>query len=270
MKSIVAWGAIVAVTLASTGAGAQDKAAALKELAPTGKLRLGLATGAVMGAGNVIVDAATKQPRGVAVDLGNALAKKLGIEVTYVFYPNSGALTNAADGNAWDVAFIPVDAERKQKLAFGPAHIELKGAYLLAPGSKIQSLADIDKPGVRVVAVENTANGRAVAAALKNTKVTFVKTGSELFESLKSGQADAIVQSRESLLSQSTRLPGSRVLVGNFLNSFVAIAVPKGRPAALAYASAFLEEAKAAGSVRQALDNAGLKSSVVAAAGQMP
>jgi polar amino acid transport system substrate-binding protein len=269
MKTYVVLGALLVAAFAA-GASAQDKAAALKELAPTGKLRLGLATGAIMGAGNVVVDEATRKPRGVAVDLGNELAQKLGVEVVYVTYPNSGALTNAADSNAWDLAFIPVDEQRKQKLAFGSAHIVLKGAYLIAPGSKIQNLADIDKPEVRVVAVENTANGRAVAASLKNTKVTFVKTGAELFEVLTSGKADAIVQSRESLLGLSTKLPGSRVIDGNFLNSYVAIAVPKGRPAAVAFATAFLEEAKASGSVRRALDNAGLKTSVVAPAGQMP
>jgi polar amino acid transport system substrate-binding protein len=96
--------------------------------------------------------------------------------------------------------------------------------------------------------------------------MTYVKTGSELFNLLKDGKADAIVQSRESLTGLSARLPGSRVLPGSFLNSFVAIAVPKGRPAALAYASAFVEDAKASGSVRRALDNAGLKTSTVAPA----
>jgi polar amino acid transport system substrate-binding protein len=96
--------------------------------------------------------------------------------------------------------------------------------------------------------------------------MAYVKTGSELFELLKDGKADAIVQSRESLTGLSAKLPGSRVLDGSFLNSFVAVAVPKNRPAALAYVSAFVEDAKAAGSVRRALDNAGLKTSTVAPA----
>jgi polar amino acid transport system substrate-binding protein len=38
----------------------------------------------------------------------------------------------------------------------------------------------------------------------------------------------------------------------------VAIAVPKSRPLALAYASRFLEEAKRSGLVRRAFDKAGL------------
>jgi len=254
--------ALAALCVSLTAAHADP--AAIKELSPTGKLRLGLATGAIMGAGNVIVE--NGKPRGVAVDLGNELAQKAGVPVEYVTYPNSGALTDDAGANKWDVAFIPVDDKRKEKVDFGSPHIVLQGTYLVAPGSAIQSHADVDKPGTRVYGVENTANGRAAQAQLKTVQMSYVKTGSELFELLKDGKADAIVQSRESLTGLSAKLPGSRVLPGSFLNSFVAVAVPKNRPAALAYVSAFVEDAKAAGSVRRALDNAGLKTSTVAPA----
>jgi hypothetical protein len=40
--------------------------------------------------------------------------------------------------------------------------------------------------------------------------------------------------------------------------------LPNGRPAALAYATAFIEEAKRDGTVRRALDNAGLRNAPVA------
>jgi polar amino acid transport system substrate-binding protein len=120
-----------------------------------------------------------------------------------------------------------------------------------------------------VVGIENTATARAAQNSLKKISLTHVNTADELFESLRSGKADAIVQSRESLVGLSNKLPGSRVLEGGFLNSYVAVAVPKNRPTALNYASAFVEEAKATGRVRQALDEVGLKTSVVAPAGPM-
>ena len=100
--------------------------------------------------------------------------------------------------------------------------------------------------------------------------MTNVKTAGELFELLRSGKADAIAQSRESLTQMAAKLPGSRVLPGAYLNSFVAVAVPKNKPAALAYASAFVEEAKASGMVRRSLDSVGMQSSVVAPAGMKP
>lgn len=265
MNPLTIWAAVAALAL-TWGASAQDRAAVLKELAPAGTLRVGVAVAPNPGAGNV----AMNPPRGVAVDLGREMAQKLGVPVEFVSYPNSGALTDAADSGAWDVAFIPVDAERKKKVAFGAAHIVLQSTYLVAPDSTIRMLADVDRPGMRVVAVENTATSRAAQASLKTVTIATVKSGGELFEMLRSGKADAIAQSRESLTALSARLPGSRVLDGAYMNSYVAVAVPRNKPAALAYASAFVEEAKASGSVRRALDNIGLKTSVVPPTGVTP
>jgi polar amino acid transport system substrate-binding protein len=258
--------AVLALLLGAAPLQADD--GAKKELAPTGKMRVGIAVGPTIGAGNVVMEEG--KPRGVAVDLGAELAQKLGVPVEYVPYPNSGALTDAAATGAWDVAFIPVDAQRKQKVDFGAAHIVLQSTYLVGPDSSIKTLAEVDKPGVRVMGVEGTATARAAAASLKNTTISNVKTAQELFELLRSGQADAIAQSRESLTGMSKRLPGSRVLDGAYLNSYVAVAVPKSKPAALAYASAYVEEAKASGSVRRALDKGGLTTSTVAPAGVKP
>ena len=239
-----------------------------KELTPTGKLRVAIAIGPTPGAGNVSIEGG--KPRGIAVDLGSELAGKLGVPMEFVHYENSGALTDAAASGAWDVAFVPVDDERRKKIDFGAAHLVLQSTYLVAPNSPIKTLDDADRAGVRIVGVENTATARAAARSLKNTTISHVKDAATLFELLRTGQADAIAQSRELLVQLSAKLPGSRVLDGAYLNSYIAIAVPKGKPAALAYVSEFLEGAKAAGSVRRALDAIGMQSSVVAPAGVKP
>ncbi len=260
--------ALLATVFASSAVSAAD-AATKKELAPTGKLRVGIAVAATVGAGNVARESDGTY-RGIAIDLGNELAQKLGVSAEFVPYPNSGALTDAVDTGAWDVAFLPADAERKKRVDFGSAHIVLQSTYLVGPNSSIKTLADVDKAGVRVMGVEKTATARAAAASLKATTIGHVKTADDLFELLKTGKADAIALSRESLLSLSAKLPGSRVLDGAYLNSYVAVAVPKGKAAAIAYASSFIDAAIASGSVRRALDNAGLKSSVVPAPGTKP
>jgi polar amino acid transport system substrate-binding protein len=250
-------------------AGASADPAVLKELAPSGKLRVAIAVAPNPGAGNVAMGAGG-EPRGISGDLGRELGKRLGVPVQWVQYPNSGALTDAVTSGAWDVAFIPVDNERKKKVDFGPPHIVLQSTFLVPPGSPIQSLADVDKPGLRVVGVENTATTRAAQASLRNVTMTNAKSGAELAELLRAGKADAIAQSRESLTQIAEKLPGARVLPGAFMNSFVAVAVPKGKPAALAYVSAFAEDAKASGLVRRSLDSVGMKSSVVAPPGPLP
>ncbi len=241
-----------------------------KELVPTGKLRVCVAVAPTPGAGNVAMDA-SGQPRGISADLGRELAKKLGVTVEWVQYPSSGAVTNAVTSGACDVASLAVNKLRKQKVDFGPPHIVLEATFLVRPGSTIQMLADVDKSGLRLASVEGTGASRAAQRWLKNVKLTNVKDASELIELLRTGEADAITLSRESLTQIATKkVLGSRVLADAFYRSHVAVAISKNKPAALAYASAFVEEMKASGMVRRSLDSLGMQTSVVAPAGAKP
>ena len=241
--------------------------AAMKELAPTGKLRVGIAVGPSASALWTVRDAATGRPKGVPIELGTAMAKKLGVPVELVEHASSGEIVAARDKGAWDVTFLPVDDERRKVLDIGAPYHLLQSTYLVARGSTIKTLTDANRAGVRIAGVDGTATWRAALKATPNaTPVTF-KAPDEAVEQMRAGKIDAIALSRESVGGLVAALPGSRVLEEAFLNSTTAVAVPKGNAAALAYVTAFIEEAKASGLVRLALDGMGLKSSQVAPAG---
>lgn len=240
------------------------KAPPLAELAPTGKLRAGIAVGAVSSPTWSVRDPATGEPKGVTVDLARELGAKLGVPVELVPYPNSGELTAGGPKGEWDVGFMPMDATRAQMVDFGPAYFQVESTYLVPAGSNIMSLADVDKPGVRVAGIGGTTTARAAQRSLKNIKVLEYRTVDEVLELTRAGQADAVALGRESLVDLSKKLPGSRVLPGYYQATGVAIAVPKGHPAALAYVTDFMENAKASGSVRRALDRSGLPDAAVA------
>src|SRR3954463_5277717 len=166
MKSLV-FASLLLAGFVPIAARAQSRDAALGELAPTGTLRVGIGVGPVSSAFWATRDAASGEPRGVTVDLGKALAERLGVPVAYVVFGSSGELANAAETGAWDVAFMPVDDERRQKLAFGPDYVLFQSTYLVPPGSRIQKFEEVDRPGVRVFGVENTTTARSAARALK-------------------------------------------------------------------------------------------------------
>lgn len=237
--------------------------AVLKELAPTGKLRVGVASAPARSALFVVKDA-NGEPSGVTVDLGKELARRLGVPVEFVVASNTGELVNATSSGALDVAFMPIDDERRKRLDFGPAYFVIESTYLVRPDSDIKTLADVDRPGINVVGIANTATIRSASRSLKNTTIKAVPSVDEAMEMLRTDTADAFALTHDSLPPLAARLPGSRILDGAFLRAGVAVAVPKNRPHALAYAGAFLEDAKRSGIVKRAFDNAGLKDLAVA------
>jgi polar amino acid transport system substrate-binding protein len=243
-------------------------AAVLAQLAPTGKLRIAVAIAPAPSAQFAVRDG--DAIKGVAVTLGRALAEKLGVPADVLPHNGSGEIQNSAADNKWDVAFLPVDAERKKFVDFGNAYHLLQSTFLVAPGSTIASVAAANAKGVAIGGVANTATFRAaIKATPQATHVEFAKVDLAA-QAMLDGHIQAIALSRESLAGLMKKIPGSRVLDDAFLNSSTAVCVPKGRPAALAYVSDFMEEAKASGLVRKALDAMGLTSSQIAPAGMKP
>ena len=239
------------------------------ELAPAGKLRVAVAVAPAPSALYVVQNGPGSY-RGVAVDIGKLLAKSLGVPVEFVPYQSSAEITAAADKNAWDVTFMPVDEERKKAVAFGAPYHILQSTYLVAPGADIKDLAAANRPGVRIGGVPGTTTYRASAATA--TQATHIGAASvaEALDAMKAGKIDAIALSRETLSGLMGAIPGARVLEGGFLNSTTAVALPLGKSMALAYVTTFIETAKASGAVRRAFDDIGLKTSVVAPAGMAP
>jgi len=243
-------------------------AAVLKELAPTGKLRLAIAVAPSPSAQFAIKDGDSY--RGVAVTLGRALAERLGVPIEILPHQASGEIQNSAADNRWDVAFLPVDEERKKFVDFGNAYHLLQSTFLTAPGSKINSVQDANATGIGIGGVANTATFRAAMKATpKATHIEFAKVDAAV-AAMQEKKIEAIALSRESLSGLVGKIVGSRILDDAFLNSSTAVCVPKGKPAALSYVSKFIEDAKASGLVRKALDEMGLKSSQIAPAGMKP
>ena len=260
---------VLALACLSWPARAELPAPPLDELAPTGRLRVGIGVGIAASPFWATKDAAGK-PRGVTLDLGAALAKQLGVPVEYVVYANSGEVTDGGPKAEWDVAFVPVDAERQKLVDFGAAYTLTESTYLVRPGAGIETLEQVDRPGVRVGGVAGTTTIRASERTLKTVKPVAYRTVDEMVALMKAGELDAIALGRDSLRNLAPQVPGSRALAGHFHATMVAVAVPKGHPAALAYVTALIEQAKADGTVRRAFDAAGLTNTAVAPAGVRP
>jgi len=264
MKRTITTLASLWILAACAGNGSEDTSLLLDELAPTGSLRVAIAIAPAASTFFSTLDPETGAPRGVAVDLGAALAQRLGVPVEYVTYPNSGELTDAGPGNEWDVTFMPVDAERAAVVRFGPAYNLFGSTFLVASDSPIQSIEEVDRPGVRVGIIANTTTGRSAERYLAAAALESFQSVDELTGALREGRVHAAAMGQASLRNVQEDLPGSRILPGSFHETANAVAVPQGHDVALAYVAEFIEEAKATGLVRRAFDAAGLTDAVVA------
>ena len=157
----------------------------MTELAASGKLRVGVVAAPAMSAFFVTRDA-SGAPRGVTVDLGRALAQRLSVPVAFLVAPNSGEVTDALAAATIDVAFMPVDAERKARIDFGPAYFVVESTYLVTAASGITTLAAVDRADVRVVGIANTTTIRSAARTLKHTTVTAATSVDEAMTDRKS------------------------------------------------------------------------------------
>src|SRR5882724_9038070 len=228
------------------------------EIAPTGKLRVAIAISPAGGAFWSTKNEAGGYA-GVPVDLGKEMAAQLGVSVEYVVYQNSGQITDAVSTGAWDVSFLPKDAERETMMSFGPIYEVADATYIVKAASLATNFRTLDQPGVKVAAVNGTTTMRGAIAHLKHAKVTGYQTYEEIFGLLRNGDVDAFALSRDQLDKMAKKIPGTRVLDETFKQTVTAVAVPLNRPLALAFASKFLTDAITNGPLRKAFDNNGLK-----------
>ena len=232
-------------------------------LLPHASLRVAVAVSAAPGAFWASRDA-QGHPFGVSIDLAKALAERLGAPLELVEFPNSSEITAAAAHDKWDVTFIPMDDDRAKKIDFGAVYNIAESTFLVRPGLDIKTVQEVDKPGIRIAAVADTTTMRACSAWAKEAAIIGFSTIDLVLAALKSGAADAFAMSRDGLTTMAKEIPGSKVLPGQFFGAKTALATPQGRTELLTAANAFLEAAKADGTVRRIFDAHGMQGSPVA------
>jgi polar amino acid transport system substrate-binding protein len=241
-------------TLASIAEAQQAADPRVADFVKAGRMRAGIGVAPIIATKNP----ATGELQGVAVDLARALAARIGVELQLVAYPRPGAVMEGLRSDAWDLAFLGIDPSRAAEADFSPPYLQADVTYLVPAGSSISSIADADRPGVRIAVPRGDLTDVLLSRMLKRAELVRAESVVGAFDLLRAGQADVCALPRPNLIQFSARLPGSRVLEDRFGVNNLGIVVPKGQLGRLAYISEFVEEAKASGLVQRAIERAGL------------
>jgi polar amino acid transport system substrate-binding protein len=240
----------------------QPAPAVIADLAPTGKLRLGI------NYSNFLLtakDPVTGEGRGIAIDLGRELGRRLGVSVEVVGYPSPGELADAAGKGVWDVGFLGAEPKRANEIDFTAAYVEIEATYLVPPDSPLQSIADVDHEGVRIAVPAKSAYELYLSRTLKHAKLVLEQGADNAFRRFVGDKLEALAGLKPRLVTDHDKLPGSRIIEGRFTAVQQAAGTPRGRAAGAAYLREFIEDVKATGLVARTIETNGVRGLTVAA-----
>lgn len=236
-------------------------AAVIAELAPTGTLRAGINLSNFL---LVTGRAANGDPQGVAPDMAGEIAARLGVPLKLQPYANPGKLADAVA--EWDIGLIGAEPARAESIAFSAAYLEIESTYLVPPGSKIRSVEEVDRKGVRIAVYGKSAYGLYLNRSIQNAELVNAEGLDASWELFVKEKLDALAGLRPRLVTDVEKLPGARVLEGRFTAVQQAVGTPKARSAGAAFLAQFVEEAKASGLVARLIERHGVRGVNVAPA----
>src|SRR5476651_2696962 len=219
---------------------------ALKDLAPTGKLR------AAINLGNGILaqtDAATGQPKGITPDLARELGRRLGVPVELITYNAAGKVFDAASTGAWDIAFVAIEPVRAAVIEFSAPYVIIEGTYMVPKDSSLKAIADVDRPGVRIAVGLKSAYDLYLTRTIKNATVVRAPAGGgkAMIDMFVNDKLEVAAGVKQPLVAYAKDHPEVRVMDGHFMEIQQAMATPKGRLSGAEYLRKFVEEMKASG-----------------------
>ena len=223
----------------------------VSQLAPTGVLRAGINLSNFL---LVTGRSAAGDPEGVSPDMAGAIATRLGVPIKYVPYKSPGELADAADTGAWDIGLIGAEPQRAAKIAFTAAYCEIEATYLVPEGSRLKAIADVDQRGIRIAVTGRSAYGLWLDRNIQHAQL--VRSGSldSAYEQFVRDRLDALAGLRPRLLTDVAKLPGARILDGQFTAVQQAVGTARANAAGARFLRALVEDAKASGLIARLIE----------------
>lgn len=233
--------------------------------APTGRLR------AVINFGNPVLArrSASGGPSGVSVDLARRLAERLGLPLELVPVEAAGRAVETVRNGLGDIGFFAVDPVRSEGIQFSPPYVQIVGSYLVREGSPFTANDQVDRPGTRIAVGLASAYDLFLTREIRAATLVRIPTSPRVVDGFLEQGLDVAAGVRQQLEADMRRLPGLRLLPGQFMVINQAMGMPANRdPAAHQFLFDLVEEAKASGFIAAALARHGVEGASVAPPGR--
>jgi polar amino acid transport system substrate-binding protein len=186
-------------------------------------------------------------PTGVGVDLAHALCDYLHRPIQIENMPFEGLIPALKTGRI-DLIISSMTAtdERRKSIDFSDPYLSTGLSILVKKDSPIQSIADVDKPGVIVVLKTGTTSAIYARDHFKNATVLPLEQDTACALEVVQGKADAFIYDQMSIYQFAKKHPDTtRGLLTPFQHESWAIGIQKGNVALEKQVNAFLADFKA-------------------------
>jgi polar amino acid transport system substrate-binding protein len=243
---------IVLLTALSSTTFAQNLSA---EIAPSGKLRVGMIAITVLG--------------GVADPVAKYIGPKLNVAVEPVMYPSPGAYAQSFGKDEWDIAIGPRALAPEDKVDSTADMWTIDLVYVAAPGKEFGDIESVDKPGIKIGTIQGAPSDRVLSREIKSAEIVRIPLSPRIVtdaaELLRSGKADVFGADSGVGYPAAEALAGAKLVPGVFGWVRVSAALPKSRsPDVRSKLDELIGEAKQTGVIQEAIDAKGLKGVSVA------
>ena len=184
----------------------------------------------------------TGEPTGIAPDICRTIAKRLGVELNLQGCETQDEVVNSAADGRCGIALVGSDPARAKRVTFTPAYVELEASYLVPANSSIVNISQVDQPGIRIASFFKSAYDLWLQRNLKHATLVHADSLQASNELFVSENLDALAGLKTGLVSAAQKIPGARILEGQFTGIQQAIATQKSHLEAIEFLSTCVEE----------------------------
>jgi len=174
------------------------------EIAPGGKLRVGMIAITVLG--------------GVAGPVAGFVGQKLGAAVEPVMYPNPDAYLQSFGKGEWDIAIGPRVLAPVDKADSTADLWAISLVYVAAPGTEFPDIASVDKAGVKIGTIRGAPSDRVLTREIKAAEIVRIPLSptiaADAADLLRSGKANVFGADSGVGYPAAEALPGAKIVPG--------------------------------------------------------
>jgi len=245
----ILWSVIFVLAASVTGVNGQSGISS--EIAPTGKLRVGVSLSSQALVTRTKDD---KISGGLAVELGKLISEKLDVPFELVSYPNADAFTSSFGKGAWDIGIGSLSPLVSDKAEFVASLLLIDYVYVAGPGRDFSDASKVDRPGVKIGAGPNSTSDQFLSKNLKSAQLIPIRSDDGGADVLRTGKVDVWATGAGNVPRLLDRVPEAKELPGAFTSERQGVFLPKEKSsAAQRRVAEIIAEAKKAGMVQKTI-----------------